>query len=47
MKNGAVIVDHEDGDVQCPKCEGETRKVDYPLRAMTDVPKNAENVTDA
>ena len=47
MRNDAVIVDHEDDDLQCPKCEGETRKVDYPLRAMADVPKNAENVTDA
>ena len=47
MRNDAVIVDHKDDDLQCPGCEGEMHKEDYPLRAMPDVPKNAENVTDA
>ena len=46
IRNNAVI-DHKDDDLQCPECKGEVDKKDYPLRAIPDVPRNAENVTDA
>ena len=41
----SVVVEWRDSDVPCPKCRGETRKDDYPLRPMPDPPKNGEGMS--